>query len=214
MAMSDQNEKLSSLMDEYRHTDQDQSVLNELQGDVNQQYTMQRYQMVGDIMRKELPDQIRLDFAAAVRSKIEHEPAYNVKVTEAAKTVEQPSWFWSMFFKPVAGLAVAAAVAVVTITTFQAPTGSESQSEIIASSDSSQARIEQLAQIPVISNAVRVAANPQGLTPAKGMTWKIKRSEPEMQSKLNTYLVNHNEYSNSMQGLIPQARVVGFDGQR
>jgi hypothetical protein len=35
-----------------------------------------------------------------------------------------------------------------------------------------------------------------------------------LQQKLNAYLVNHTEYSNSMQGLIPQARVAGFDAQQ
>ncbi len=35
-----------------------------------------------------------------------------------------------------------------------------------------------------------------------------------MQQKLNAYLVNHTEHPSSMQGLIPQARVAGFDAQQ
>ncbi len=212
--MSDQNEKLSSLMDDYRQTDQDLSVLDELQGDVNQQYTLQRYQLIGNVMRNELPDRIRVDFAAAVRTELEKEPVHNQSVNQAAEPRHESAGFWSMFFKPVAGLAVAATVAVATISSLQSPSTPRDQSTAVASSNSSQTRIEQLAQIPPVSKAQRVSSNPAKAIHDKGMVWKIKRSEPEMQSKLNAFLVNHNEYSNSMNGIIPQSRVVGFDGQK
>ena len=212
--MSDHNEKLSSLLDDYRATDQDKSVLSGLQGDVNQQYTLQRYQMIGDVMRKEIPDQIRTDFLSELKHKIDQEPAYNLKPEPAAKTEKEPSWLWSSLFKPVAGLAVAAGVAVVTVATLQSPSNPQDAGEIIAATDASQARVEQLAQLPVVTNAVRVAGNQSTASTSNGTSWKIKRSEPDMQTKLNTYLINHNEYSHSMQGIIPQARVVGFDGQR
>lgn len=44
-----------------------------------------------------------------------------------------------------------------------------------------------------------------------GTRWRVERDLPGLQQKLNGYLVNHTEYSNSVQGLIPQARVAGFD---
>jgi hypothetical protein len=47
-----------------------------------------------------------------------------------------------------------------------------------------------------------------------GTRWKVDREMPALQQKLNAYLVNHTEYSNSVQGLIPQARVAGFDSQQ
>ena len=61
---------------------------------------------------------------------------------------------------------------------------------------------------------------PEGVVPVStslqpiGTRWKIDGDIPGLQEKLNTYLVNHTEYSNSVQGLIPQARVAGFDAQR
>jgi negative regulator of sigma E activity len=210
--MSDNNEKISVLMDDYRHTEEDQSVLNELQGDINQQYTLQRYQLISDVLSNEVPEHIRMDFAAEVRSRLEIEPAHNIKITQSDRSTQQPSWLWSMLFKPVAGLAVAAAVAIVTISSLQSPSTQQDQS--VAAADSSQARVEQLASIPLISNAVRVAGKPENLTRQNGMNWNIKRNGPGMQSKLNTFLVNHNEYSSSIQGIIPQVRVVGFDAQR
>jgi negative regulator of sigma E activity len=213
--MNDQNEKLSALLDDYQsHDNQDDSLLTALQKDVNQQYTLQRYQLIGDVLRNEVPEHIRTDFAADVIARIRQEPALQVeKQSNESDTGAASSGFWSWFFKPAAGVAVAAAVAVITVSTLQKPESTGEQSAV-ASADASQAKVEQLAQIPVIQNAVRVSGNPQVVVSPRGMNWKVKRSEPALQLKLNNYLINHNEYSNSIQGIIPQARVVGFDGQR
>lgn len=214
--MSNQKEKISSLLDGYLRADENQSVLDELVGDVNQQYRLGRYQLIGDVMRNEVGKNIQLDFAAAVHAHLDNEASLKLQPKQAEQN--QPaksSWFWSMFLKPAAGLAVAAAVAVVTVSIFQLNPANDNQPNQIASNDSSQEKVEQLVNLPVIQNAVRVSGNSQNTSlTTNGTNWKIKRSGPDMQNKLNTYLINHNEYSNSMQGIIPQARVVGFDGQR
>ncbi len=211
--MTNHNEKLSAVLDDYQHTEEDQSVLKELQEDVNQQYTLQRYQMIGDVMRNDMPDTIQPDFVAGIRARLEQETAHQAQLTQS-KQVDQPSsGFWSNLFKPVAGLAVAATVAVITVTTFQSPSIEPAVDNSIAVIDENQARVEQLAGIPVISQKVRVSGSGDRLNTKPGMNWNIKRDAPEMQNKLNTYLINHNEYSNSMHGIIPQMRVVGFDGQ-
>ena len=211
--MTNQNEKLSEILDDYQHTVEDQSTLKSLQSDVNQQYTLQRYQMIGDVMRNEMPDSIQLDFVAGVRARLEQEAVHQVKIQKSAQTDKISSRFWNLLFKPAAGLAVAAAVAVVTITTLQ-PTALQPGSEdAIATVDESQARVEQLASIPVVSQKVRVSGSGDRQNLQPGMNWNIKRGAPEMQNKLNTYLINHNEYSNSMHGILPQVRVVGFDSE-
>lgn len=211
--MSDRNEELSSVLDDYRDTEQDRSVLDELQADVNQQYTARRYQLIGSVMRNEIPSAIDLDFESRVRSLIDQEPSLSVSPAIDNSKEIKTSWFSSIFFKPVAGLAVAATVAIVTVSSLQVQNSSEDKSTAVASTSASQAKVEQLANRSLLQNAVRVSGRSPVVTPG-GTNWKIKRSEPDMQSKLNTYLVNHNEHSNSMQGIIPQARVVGFDGNR
>lgn len=212
--MSDQNEKLSSILDDYRDTEQDRTVLDELEADVNQQYTLRRYHMIGHVMRNEMSEAIDLDFASRVRSLIDQENPLPVQVAAEGVKESRPSWLTSIFFKPVAGLAVAATVAVVTVSSLQLQDPSVGNSTSVAAADSSQAKVERLANLPVVQNAVRVSGRGQNAGTSGGTTWKIKRSKPDMQSRLNNYLVNHNEYSNSMQGIIPQARVVGFDGNR
>ena len=214
--MNEQQEKLSALLDDYQRSDEDRATLDALQTDVNQQYAMQRYQMIGDVMRNELPQRVQLDFAASVKARLAQEPEL-VNRSEAAGSEDRGAsrWWSSLFSKPVAGLAVAASVALVTVSSLQLQTTSNDQSENLAAVDpSSEARVEQLANIPVINSAVRVSRTPPEATATPGMNWKIKRGKPEVQQKLNAYLINHNENSNSLQGIIPQARVVGFDGNR
>ncbi len=218
--MNEQSEELSVLMDDFQQSEQDQSVLNDVLQDVNHQYTMRRYQMIGEVMRNEMPESIQLDFAAEVMSQIEQEPVLSVQKISTEKVKPQPqsqsSWFWSVLFKPVAGIAVAATVAFVAISSLQLQPMVDNQSSQVATADSSSEKVKQLASISFAnSGGSRVSAKAQRITPAVGMNWKIKRNHTtDVQKKLNTYLVNHNEFSNSLQGIIPQARVVGFDAQK
>jgi len=217
--MKEQHEKLSSLIDDYQADEPDQSLLNDVLGDVNQQYTMRRYQMIGEVMRNELPEAIKLDFAADVMAKIDHESTLQVKQpaksTSKSQQQQEPSWLWSVLFKPMAGVAVAATVAFVAISGLQLQTADIEQNDRLANANSSSVKVEQLARIPVANIGVsKVSVNGQRSTSPVGMNWKIRRNEPAIQKKLNTYLINHNEYSNSMQGIIPQVRVVGFDAQK
>ncbi len=213
--MNEQNEKLSALIDDFQSNDHEHKALNELLDDINQRNTLGRYQLIGDAMRNEIPPQIRAGFAADIMSQIAQEPSLNASSDKKRATERETSSLWDMLFKPVAGLAVAAAVAVITISTFQPAQMTDSQPDQLANASASNAKVERLAQIPVMQNnaqLVSTAAPSRNLV--KGMNWKIKRNEPAVQNKLNVYLINHNEYSNSMSGIIPQARVVGFDDQK
>jgi sigma-E factor negative regulatory protein RseA len=213
--MNEQNEKLSAVMDDFQANEEEQKALNELLADINQRNTLSRYQLIGDAMRNEIPPQIRPGFAADVMSQIAQEASLKSSAKKKRITEPEISSLWSWLFKPVAGLAVAAAVAVITISTFQSTQLTNSQPDQLANADASKAKVEMLTQIPVMQNnaqLVSTAASPRKIV--NGMNWKIKRNEPAVQNKLNLYLINHNEYSNSMSGIIPQARVVGFDDQK
>ncbi len=212
--MNEQSEKLSAVLDDYRQTEEQQSLLDDVMHDVNKQYTLRRYQLIGDVMRNDVPDQIRTDFADRVRAEIAQLPEHKQTSTEAKGEKSTPSWLWSFMFKPIAGLAVAATVAVVVVSNIQLQTSEQPADDQLATITPSEARVEQLASMPVLNNARRVATGSSAEYQEPGMKWKIRRDEAAMQSKLNTYLINHNEYSNPMQGIIPQVRVVGFDAQQ
>jgi len=157
--MNEQQDKLSSLMDEFSGDEQSRRTLDEIEGDVNLQHRLRRYQMIGQVMRHELPRQIDTDFSTNVMAKID-------------------------------------------------ATGSgPGKAEQLVSAD--QIKIELLTRQKVQASVVPATSSLNG-----GMRWKINGNAPALQQKLNAYLVNHTEYSNSIQGLIPQARVAGYDTQQ
>ena len=209
--MTDQQEKISFLLDEFTGDEKSKAVLDELESDVNLQYSMRRYQMIGQVMRHELPSHINTDFSTSVMEQIDQfeSAAHESDQRAPAYANTRSIWNWSMM-KPFAGMAVAASVAVVSITLWQTTiinTDAERPGEKVVSAE--QQKIERLASRPFQTNAVPVST---GLD--NGMRWKISNNTPALQQKLNAYLVNHTEYSNSLQGLIPQARVAGFDAQK
>lgn len=208
--MTDSNEKLSYLLDEYSEEGVEPD-LDEVLGDVNLQYRARRYRMIGEVLRTELPAAMDTGFHASVMARIESEAA------RRSPDARQPSaggargsiLAWSGL-KPVAGLAVAATVALVTVALWQPLDRATGQpGDTLVSAD--QQKVEQLAGRQPQGDVVTVSTSLQPL----GTRWKIDGNMPGPQEKkLNAYLVNHTEYSNSVQGLIPQARVAGFDAQR
>ena len=209
--MSEQQDKLSRLLDEFADDEASRLSLDEVEGDVNLQYRMRRYQMIGDALRHELPKQIDTDFSAKVMAQINQIEDIRVSTdgTVPDSGNRQSLWSWSIM-KPFAGLAVAASVAVVSITLWQTvsvPPDSGQASEQVVSAD--QQKIERLASQPIQTNVIPVNSSLNG-----GLRWKINNNAPALQQKLNAYLVNHTEYSNSMQGLIAQARVAGYDAKQ
>ena len=200
--MTDQDEEISCLLDDHAVKNAESAVDN-LIADVNLQYCLRRYRLIGEAMRHELPDAIEPGFhhrvMSEVRSEVSASKQQSVKTTRSNNRAPLLSW---VNLKPVAGLAVAATVAVVTVSLWQPVVNQPGQiDDALVLAD--QQKVELLANGQV--QGVVVPASVQG------MRWKVSKNAPGIQQKLNGYLVNHTEYSNSMQGLIPQARVAGFD---
>ncbi len=197
-------------MDEFSGDERSNAALDAVLGDVNLQYGMRRYQMIGDVIRHELPEHINTEFSASVMSQIEQIQSLPASTRKISGAEDRPSiWAWP-FFKPVAGLAVAASVALMSITLWQSVNDGVQSGQVtdqLANID--QQRIQQLVNQPVQLGAVTVSSKI-----SDGTHWKVTNDSPALQKKLNAYLVNHTEYSNSIQGLIPQVRVVGFDSEQ
>ena len=214
--MKQQDEKLSILLDDDAeaqiNAESINAELDEVMADVNLQYRMRRYKIIGAAMRHELAQTVDTDFHQQVMAKVRQQlPAAAMddsdSKTAQASTTSLMSRTWARtWFRPFAGLAVAASVALVTVALWQPPQDS-TQGDELATTD--QQKIEQLARQQITGGAVPVSS----LIQSSGTRWKLEHESPVLQRKLNAYLVNHTEYSSSMQGLIPQARVAGFDSQ-
>lgn len=206
--MSDYEQKLSGVLDDNTEQSLD-SAIDEVIGDVNLQYRMRRYQIIGEAMRHELPEKIDLGFHQSVMAAIDQPSSGdNIDVAETMGGKGKAAILSWIGLKPFAGLAIAASVALVTISLWQ-PVGSPTATGGTQVASDDQLKVDKLASQQVVKSAVPVSTSLGSL----GTRWKVDKSNPQIQQKLNAYLVNHTEYSNSMQGLIPQARVAGFDNQ-
>lgn len=207
--MTDQDEKLSFLLDDHPGENAD-AGLDEVIGDVNLQYRARRYRMIGEVMRHELPQAIDSNFHANVMAQIQSQDSPAATLPAAPQTTTGNASILSWIgLKPFAGLAVAASVAIVTVALWQPLKQEAGQggTDVVAAD---QQKIQQLARQQLPGGVVRASTQVQPL----GMRWKVEQDIPELQQKLNAYLITHTEYSNSMQSLIPQARVAGFDSQQ
>jgi negative regulator of sigma E activity len=203
--MTNRDENLSCLLDDHAVKNVD-SAVDELVGDINLQYRMRRYRLIGETMRHQLPDTIDNDFHHRVMAQIGEELSASTVKPASADDSSRSAAIWSwVTLKPLAGMAVAATVAIVTVSLWQ-PTAIQPGQVDDALVLADQHKLELLANGQI--QGVVVPASAQGLR------WKVSKNVPGIQQKLNAYLVNHTEYSNSMQGLIPQARVAGFDAQQ
>jgi negative regulator of sigma E activity len=218
--MNNEKEKLSNLLDEYSPKDADQRPLDNLLSDVNQQYCIKRYQMIGQVMRHELANQIDTEFSENVMGKIRAiKTDDNTTVSQQAVNQNKVKsiWHWG-FLKPVAGMAVAASVAIVSITLWQPVSvtiGSPVSGESIVSAE--QKKIDLLVKQPtqaVVPASAMLGNASTNSNSNSGMHWKVISDAPALERKLNAYLINHTEYSKSIQGFIPQARVAGYGSEK
>ncbi len=100
----------------------------------------------------------------------------------------RPAWNRTALFKAAAGFALAASVAVVAVLGFRSFTG----------------------QPGTPTGVVAAKVAPRLDTRLAGMRWDVDK--PAVEAKLNGFLVNHSGYTgNGVQGMLPYARIVGYD---
>ena len=190
MVMSDltdkRKEKISAFLDGDMHRDELMSF--SLSSDPDDAKVAQRYQMVGDALRGEMSDASFIDVSHAVREALADEELVVADIPKAVdtSTSDKTGLFdLSAWFKPVAGMAVAASVAVVMVTTM-----SVQQSETHA---------------PVAKNieqqpAVQLAAD--------------DKLNDKKATELDQHLVNqHLEFAtqDTLQGRLPYVRAVSYE---
>jgi sigma-E factor negative regulatory protein RseA len=144
-----------------------------------------RYQLIGDAIRGERIDPGFLRLADRVRRTLADEPS--VLAPGLSGEIR------SHWLKPAAGLAIAASVAAGAV--------------LLLSPQLPDPALRTPAPVAGVSG-VREMAYPL----RSGIGWDL--GKPAVESKLNTYLVNHQRYAPAadMQGMLKYASFVGYDG--
>jgi len=157
----------------------------------------QRYQMIGDALRGEMSDSSFVDVSTAVREALANENIADQIAAEPESSSKQSvgkSGFFdlSAWFKPVAGMAVAASVAVVMVVS-------------VTQQDSSGIA-------PVATNiesqpAVQLAVDDKTA---------VQTTVGNKDADLNPYINQHLEFAtqDALQGRLPYVRAVSFESQK
>lgn len=196
----DMKEKLSALVDNELDELDERRVMKALENDADLRKTWERYHLVHSVLHQELDVLVPSGMAARVAARIESEPANVAR-------------FRRRQVSRIAGtLAMAASVAVIAVAAvqwFNRP---------ITSPIPSLAAVGQSVPVnsvasPVPSLAVSQTA-PDNFIRTGATRWDVK--EPETESTLNTFLIEHNEFASSsgIGGMMPYVRVVGYDNPK
>jgi sigma-E factor negative regulatory protein RseA len=178
-------EQLSALIDDELTELERPLLLGRVQRDAALLECLGRYQLIGEVMRG-AGRTATLSVAGRVQQAVEQES------TQTAAPARHPAKHW----KPLAGMGVAASVAllaIVAVTSLRDSTPTDST--------------------PVVAS---VAGGPQLASSAEPDERQWDRIEPRIDERLSGYLVNHSEYaaSRGVQGMMPYVRIVGFDSDR
>lgn len=199
--MTDQSdERLSSLVDgELGDTDHHQA-LTSLISDEKRCQCWERYHLIGDTLKRNLPHAIDCQLASRVMAELENEP-----------TILAPQTHKSSFGKRMAGLAVAASVATVAVLgvqfMYQEDGSAPAQQMAHTSSDQLPAQKQNL-------NALaKKNFTPRGI---QTVTQSFEQSPiPSLDSnrvlpRMHKYFLDHNQRASRgvVQGVMPYARII------
>ena len=185
--MSDEiREQLSALMDDELDELERPLLFSRLERAPDLRACLGRYQLIGEVMRGGAAEMATLGVADHVQQALKQETALPV----TARRGSAARWL-----KPVAGLAVAASVALVAILAVTSVPENTPQS------------VPSLASTAPATDVTR-------LSETRDEQWN--RIEPGVDKRLSGYLVNHNEYaaSRGVQGVMPYVRIVGYENNR
>jgi negative regulator of sigma E activity len=191
-------EKLSSLMDDELNPQHSDQFISSLCKNDELKTCFERYQMISDSMRNQLPAGIKQDFAHNVMSAIESEPTVLAPVTSPLKIPNLSS----IVTKKVAGFAIAASVATIAVIGVQTQNSDEPQQMATTMPDNSEF-VRLAKENPVTSNmqpvitqkpssgystASTLVRQPQVL-PQNSVNIPVQKFNP----RLNQYIVIHSQ---------------------
>lgn len=194
-------EKISALVDDEMPREEINGLLDGIKHDETSQMCWQHYHLISDALKNNLPDELPKDFVKRISLALESESLLS---TPPRRSFSAPA-----FLRPTIGFALAASIAgVVFIGLGWNTQTSVEQMPTLASNTTSESMTG-----PVSSAVTPVSTQPMiSYNNVHGRQWDVE--QPELVSKLDDYLTNHDQYSavSDMQNsVLPQVRMVGYD---
>ena len=204
------DEQISALVDGELGSDEQEFLLRRLAQDKGLQGKWDRYHLISDALQNHLPERVDTDLAQRISNVLEKEDALH-----GGQLLSSSSGVTKRLVKSVAGLSIAASVAVFSIIGIQQYNLLQVEDGAGSVSLASNTLSPVTNQKTLAANATVATINQTDVTPVyvrvSGTRWSHER--PQVGSRLNNYLVNHNEYTSAtnLQGLVNYTRIAGYD---
>ena len=170
------HEQISALVDDELEEQEQALLLRQLENDAELSGRLSRFQIISDALQNHLPERLNSGFHARVQAALADEPP-----------VQRQRSGFAVLFKPAAGVALAASVAMVAVLSLQ-------------STRQDPEAVPAVASAPTHDSYIRAAADDS-----------VASSEPATAPQnLDIYLANHSEYA-VRRGILPYVRLVGHD---
>ncbi|WP_455365548.1 sigma-E factor negative regulatory protein [Kaarinaea lacus] len=215
--VSEKDEQVSAFIDDELKQDQHEKVISEICKDQELKYCLERYQMISDSMRNQLPAGIKPGFVDSVMAAIESEPTIL-----APANLSKKSSFPSMMTRKAAGFAIAASVATIAVIGVQSQYSDESQQVATTMPDNSEF-VRMAKENPPPAN-MQPVITPRSASSgySTASTTVQQQSIPQLKPsqnfdwKLHQYIVNHSQYANGagVHDIISSARIVSSSEQK
>ncbi len=177
-------EAISSLVDNYRTTDNEsEQAIDEMLKDEHLSTTWKHYNLIGDVIRDEIPPVLQLDLSAQIADALKDEPT--VFAPKHVTVVEVPNTFKAkvvQLVKPLGQLAIAASAAGLMIIGVQQ--NSADNNETITPNEIVQTR-------PLAGFANPVSFNYQ--QPVKAQKQAVLEQKIEQQRRFQALLSDHQQ---------------------
>ncbi len=185
------NAQLSALIDNELRKDEALFLTRRLVNDPDAAMQLGRYVMIGDAIRRQLPEVMDTRLVERVRAALEAEPALEAAPASSAATMRR-------ILRPLAGLGVAASVAMVGVVYWAGQSSGPTQ---------------QQPQALVAAGAAQPVKSASFLPQSQNHQWN--RLDPDVQKRLQGYLVNHSEHASTGQlgGVLNHVRIAAQQQQ-
>jgi len=204
------DEKVSALVDgELSHDEVDQ-LIQALKQDRDTQASWRHFHLISDALKNNLPERLPEDFVRRVSTALESEPAHFSPPPRRAVKL-------SSLHAPTVGFALAASVAAVVFLGLGWNTLNQPPRTAVTPVQTVVAQLTPPVTPPA-PPAVTPPATPVSTLPestysrVRGRQWDVE--QPAVISKLNAYLISHDQYSlpsGVRSGVLPQVRIVGYE---
>ena len=200
MNATDSNERLSAFVDGELEGPARDRIVDALYEDPELRRSWERFHLIGDAMRGTGPvpgaDAVARNVGAALAGE---------SVVRLKPRARRP------ILHPLAGLAIAAAIAGIAVVGLHRLDGGGVQPRQVADALQPESTVTGSAATAPERSEVRVASVVERPAGAEASRLQWSGVAPDAEARLNAYLVSHNEYAgNGVRGVLPYVRIVGY----